>query len=125
MANIGIIRCEKNAERCPLTSCLKSLAASAEGFSSYDNGTLTGIFTCRCPGDNVIELGKILKAKGADAIHFCTCTFAHKEEGKWVEGGGFCNEVDAILERLSREAEIPCVKGTAHLPQGYEVKVFG
>ena len=124
MTNIGIIRCEKNAEQCPLTSCLKSLNGSKEGFSLHENAQLIGVFTCKCPGDNVVTLGKILKNKGAEAIHFCTCTFAHKEDGKWTVGGGFCDDVDAILQRLSTEADIPCVKGTAHLPQGYTPETF-
>lgn len=124
MTNIGIIRCEKNMERCPLTSCLKSLKNTAEGFASYETAELTGIFTCRCPGDNVVDMGKILKSKGAEAIHFCTCTFAHRENGKWVAGGGFCNHPDTILQRLSREVGIPCVKGTAHLPEGFRPEVF-
>jgi len=124
MANIGIIRCEKNAERCPLTSCLKSLTNTKESFSAYKNAELIGVFTCRCPGDNVVEMGKILKAKGAETIHLCTCTFAHREDGKWVTGGGFCDHVDTLLERLSKETGIPCVKGTAHLPEGYQAEVF-
>ena len=124
MANIGIIRCEKNEEQCPLTACFKNLVNTKEGFSAYENAELTGVFTCRCPGENVEKLGKILKAKGAEAIHFCTCTFAHREDGKWVAGGGFCDHVDALLERVSNEAGIPCVKGTAHLPEGYQTEVF-
>ena len=124
MANVGIIRCEKNAERCPLTSCFESLADTKEGFSTYENAELTGVFTCLCPGDNVAQMGKILKAKGAEAIHFCTCAFAHREDGKWVAGSGFCDHVDTLLERLSKEAGIPCVKGTAHLPEGYQAETF-
>ena len=122
--NVGIIRCEKNEQRCPLTSCLKSLKSSAEGFSSYESGELVGVFTCRCPGTNVVDLAKILKSKGAERIHFCTCTFARREDGKWVMGGGFCNDLNMLLRRLSKEAGVVCVKGTAHLPQGYTAEVF-
>jgi hypothetical protein len=32
--------------------------------------------------------------------------------------------VDALLERITREADIPCVKGTAHLPSSYALEVF-
>ncbi|RJP69356.1 MAG: CGGC domain-containing protein [Candidatus Abyssobacteria bacterium SURF_17] len=124
MANIGIIRCEKNEERCPLTSCLKSMKETTEGFSSYQNAELVGVFTCRCPGNSLVNMAKILKSKGADTLHFCTCTFAHREDGKWVAGGGYCDHVDALLQRLSKEADIPCAKGTAHLPEGYKVEVF-
>ncbi|MFZ0484058.1 MAG: CGGC domain-containing protein [Desulfobacterales bacterium] len=124
MENIGIIRCEKNADRCPLTNCLKSLKGGQQGFSGYDKGELIGVFTCKCPGDNVINLGKILKKKGAEAIHFCTCTFAHKKEGEWTMGGGFCDHIDNILKGLSNEVKIPCIKGTAHLPDGYVPEVF-
>mgnify|MGYP001130763833 CR=1 FL=1 len=124
MANLGIIRCEKNETRCPLTSCLKSLSESVQGFSSYDHAELIGVFTCRCPGDSLVNLAKILKSKGADAIHFCTCTFAHREDGKWVEGGGYCDRLDNLLRHLSAEADIPCIKGTAHLPEGYRAEQY-
>jgi NifU-like protein involved in Fe-S cluster formation len=50
-------------------------------------------------------MAKILKSKGADTIHFCTCTFARREDGKWVAGGGFCDHVDTILQRISSEAD--------------------
>ena len=51
MTKIGIIRCEKNAEKCPLTNCLKTLRDTKEGFAGYEHAELVGIFTCRCPGD--------------------------------------------------------------------------
>jgi len=79
MTKVGIIRCEKNADRCPLTSGLKSLRDPAEGFSDYKDAELVGVFTCSCPGDNTGNLGKILKSKGAQIIHFCTCSFARKK----------------------------------------------
>jgi predicted metal-binding protein len=75
MAKVAIIRCEKNAEKCPMTSCLACLIAAEEGFSGYDSCTPVGVFTCRCPGDRTVELAGILKTKGAEAIHFCTCAF--------------------------------------------------
>ena len=124
MANIGIIRCEKNEDRCPLTSCIKSLQNNGEGFKKYDSAALIGVFTCKCPGDNVANLGKILKSKGAEAIHFCTCTFSSKKESAWTLGDGFCNNTDSILKKLSAEVKVPCIKGTAHLPSGYQVEVY-
>lgn len=125
MAKIGLIRCEKNETRCPLTGCLNSLKNGVEGFCGHDQTELVGVFTCRCPGDDLADLAKILKSKGADTIHFCTCTFAHREDGKWVAGDGFCDHVDGILERVSSQVQIPCVKGTAHLPANYQPQVFG
>ena len=125
MTKIGIIRCEKNADRCPLTSCFKSLRNTEEGFSGYEETELTGVFNCRCPGDHVGNLAKILKSKGAQAVHFCTCTFAQKEDGKWKMGDGFCPNIDDLLQEVSKEAGIPCIKGTAHLPEGFTPKVFG
>ena len=124
MTKVGIIRCEKNANRCPLTSGLKSVRDTGEGFSGYTGAELVGVFTCSCPGDNAGSLGKILKSKGAQRIHFCTCAFAHKEEGKWIMSGGFCSDIDDILKNVSKEADISCVKGTAHLPEGYIPEVF-
>ena len=124
MTKIGIIRCEKNANKCPLTSCIRSLSGQKEGFAIYDDSELMGVFTCQCPGDNTVDLSKILKSKGAEAIHFCTCTFAAKKEGQWTEGNGFCDHVDNILENISKNADIQCVKGTAHLPKEYSPKIF-
>lgn len=124
MSAIGIIRCEHNAERCPLTSCLKSAKTTSEAFSSYDSAEVIGIFSCKCPGDNAVMLAKILEKKGADAIHFCTCIFAHKEGGQWVEGNGFCAQADDIIKQVAHGVTIPCVKGTAHLPEGYDPKIF-
>ena len=119
MTNVAIIRCDKNMDRCPLTSCFKCLAEKKEGFAIYDDCTLSGVFTCRCPGDITINLSKILKAKGAEAIHFCTCTFAKKTDEGWVANdGGFCDNIDKIIERVTQETGLPCIKGTAHLPKG-------
>ena len=91
MTKIGLIRCEKNEKRCPLTGCIKSLESQSQGFAMYDKAQLVGVFTCRCPGDDAIEMAKILKSKGADAVHLCTCTFAHKENVQWMMGNGFCD----------------------------------
>ena len=122
MTNIGIIRCEKNMDRCPLTSCFRSLSEKKEGFAIYDDCELAGVFTCRCPGEIAVNQAKILKAKGADAIHFCTCTFAKKGEKGWsMESGGFCEHIDELIEGVHEEAGIPCVKGTAHLPKDYTI----
>lgn len=120
MTKIGIIRCEKNEEKCPLTGCINCLGQKAQGFQGYDETSLAGVFTCRCPGDNLENLAKILKAKGAEAIHMPTCAFANKVDGKWtLEGGGFCEDIDGLLERMREATGLPCVKGTAHLPEGY------
>ena len=124
MMNIGLIRCEKNEDRCPLTGCLKCLEGTNEGFAEYDTARLVGVFTCRCPGNNAVNMAKILKAKGAQAIHFCTCTFSHKEENGWMLGAGFCDETDELLKRISKETGLPCVKGSAHLPEGYRVETY-
>lgn len=122
--NIGLIRCEKNEKKCPLTGCFKSIEDTKQGFAGYDNAKLVGVFSCRCPGDDIANRGKVLKAKGAEAIHFCTCTFAHKEGGTWQMGGGFCDRVDDLLTTLSAATGLPCVKGSAHLPEGYTTETF-
>ncbi len=120
MTKVAIIRCEKNEERCPLTGCINCLMAGKEGFAEYQDAVPAGVFTCRCPGDNVANLAKILKSKGAEAIHFCTCTFAAKTENGWkMENGGFCDHVDALMEQVHEATGLPCVKGSAHLPEGY------
>jgi predicted metal-binding protein len=116
---IGLIRCEKNETKCPLSSCFKALAAKHQGFAGYDATELAGVFTCRCPGDNVTNLLKVLKSKGAERVHVCTCMFAHKDKDDWVLGQGFCPGIEQIIQRAAREAGIPCVMGSAHLPSGY------
>ena len=125
MKQIGMIRCEKNQDRCPLTSCLRCLTGQKEGFSGYEACELAGVFTCRCPGDIAVDQAKILKSKGAEAIHFCTCTFAAKGDTGWVmNNGGFCDHIDELIERVQQAVGIPCVKGTAHLPKEYETEVW-
>ena len=125
MTKVAIIRCEKNMDRCPLSNCLKCLTDKKEGFAGYDECTPAGIFTCRCPGDNAVGSAKILKAKGAEAIHFCTCSFAKKSDNGWVmKDGGFCEDIDAIIERINEETGVTCVKGTAHLPKDYTLKTW-
>jgi len=119
MTKVGLIRCEKNETRCPLTGCLTSLRNAAQGFADIAQPELVGIFTCRCPGDGTADMAKILKAKGAEVISWCTCAFARREGGAWVSGGGFCDHLDELAQRVAREARIPCVLGTAHLPEGY------
>lgn len=120
----GLVRCEKNEKNCPLTSCLKSLEKGSDGFSVHEESELIGLFTCRCPGDGIAEMAKILKSKGAEMIHFCTCTFAHRENGKWVNGDGFCNDIDALIQKAADESGLPCVKGSAHLPEGYNAEII-
>lgn len=126
MTKAAIIRCEKNEQRCPLTGCFNSLLDTKEGFAGYEACTPAGVFTCRCPGDNVADLAKILKAKGAEAIHFCTCAFAKKGEEGWVAAdGGFCDHPDEIIQRIHAATGLPVVKGTAHLPGDYSLQVWG
>jgi predicted metal-binding protein len=125
MTKVAIIRCEKNEERCPLTNCFKCLTETVQGFSGYNQAVPAGVFTCRCPGDNAVNLGKILKSKGAEAIHFCTCTFATKTDDGWeMEDGGFCGHIDEVIKQVQQATGLPCVKGTAHLPQGYIPQTF-
>jgi predicted metal-binding protein len=120
MTKIGIIRCEKNEKKCPLTGCITCLSNGVQGFQFYDDTQLAGVFTCRCENDNVEEMAKILKAKGAEAIHVPTCLFANKVDNKWtLEGGGLCHQFDSLLERIHSASGLPCVPGTAHLPEGY------
>lgn len=120
MSKVAIIRCEKNENSCPLTGCIRSLEGRQQGFQEYDTTQLAGVFTCHCPGDNVAALAKILKNKGAEAIHVCTCTFAMKNGSEWsLEEGGFCQRIDALLQAMHEASGLPCIKGTAHLPKGY------
>lgn len=119
MAKIGLIRCEKNENRCPLTGCFRSLETATQGFSVHPETELIGVFTCRCPGGRAVEFAKILKSKGADVIHFCTCAFSKKTDGKWVLGDGFCHQLDTVMWNVSEATGLPCVKGSAHLPEGY------
>ncbi len=125
MTKIAIIRCEKNENRCPLTNCFKCMIEKKEGFAKYSECIPAGVFTCRCTGENSLELAKILKAKGADVIHFCTCAFSKKTKNGWeIEDGGFCDKLDKLIDNIHKETGLPCVKGTAHLPKNYELKTW-
>jgi predicted metal-binding protein len=120
MTKIGIIRCEKNEKTCPLTACITCLEQRTQGFQSYDQARLAGVFTCRCNEDNVEDLARILKAKGVEAIHVPTCLFANKADGKWTtDGGGLCDKLDTLLDRMRDASGLPCIQGTAHLPEGF------
>ncbi len=120
MTRIGIVRCERNEQRCPLTGCITCLEQRAQAFGGYDATSLVGVFTCRCERDDVEDLARILKAKGAEAIHVPTCLFANKADGAWtMDGGGLCPKADDLLERMQGATGLPCVKGTAHLPEGF------
>ncbi len=125
MTKVAIIRCEKNEMKCPLTNCFKCLVEKKEGFAGYDDCFLTGVFTCRCPGDKLTDLANILKSKGTEVIHFCTCTFAKKTDAGWdATLNGFCENIDTLIERTSKASGLSCVKGTAHLPKGYDVEIW-
>lgn len=109
-----------------MTNCFRCLTGKKEGFAIYDDCNLMGVFTCSCPGDVAVDLTGILKDKGAEAIHFCTCTFAGKGDNGWVmDDGGFCENIDKIIESVYEETGVPCVKGTAHLPKGYTLQQRG
>ncbi len=122
MTKVAIIRCEKNEELCPLTSCLKCLHETTEGFSLYDEAQLVGVFTYHGPDQDAARLAKILQSKGAEAIHLCTCAFAGKTKTGWTEGMGFYDNADELLQAMHKATGLPCVKGTAHLPHGYDIR---
>lgn len=124
MTKIGIIRCEKNEKKCPLTGCLTCLKQRTQGFQSYDQTLLVGVFTCRCDEDSVENLARILKAKGAEVIHMPTCLFANKVDNEWtLDGGGFCDKLDSLLGRVREASGLRCIQGTAHLPEGFVPEV--
>jgi predicted metal-binding protein len=124
MAKIALIRCDKYETLCPMTGCLKSLNSCTEGFSTYSEAERMGVFNCRCPGQKVVEIANILKSNGAEVIHFCTCTFACKDGAKWVVDDALFDQVNLLLHCISQDVGITCIKGTAHLPEGYHPEVF-
>ena len=107
-----------------MTSCLKALDRGREGFQGEGELKLMGVFTCRCPGGGVADMARILKSKGAEQIHFCTCMFAHKDKDGWIEGDGLCPHAADLARDAARAAGIPCVLGSAHLPEGYRPEIF-
>ncbi len=122
MTKAAIIRCEKNMDRCPMTNGFKCLTETKEGFAKYDNCDLAGVFTCRCPGDNIGNLAKILKSKGAEVIHLTTCILEKKTDNGWdASNGGFCENLNQITECVTKESGLSCILGTAHLPNEYIV----
>ncbi len=124
VAKIGLIRCERNVGKCPMTGCLTCISETRQGFQEYDQAELVGLFTCSCPGDHLAGYARILEKKGAEAIHLATCAFSHKEDGRWVMGDGLCARPDEVMQKLSAAVSIPCIKGSAHLPEGYRPEVF-
>lgn len=124
MVKIAILRSEANARSCPLTNCFKCLDERIEGFSDYAAPHLAGIFTIDPDPEETVRLAKILKAKGAEAIHVTTCAFAHKSNKGWILGDGFERDLEPLMKRVAAETGLPCVLGTAHLPQGYFPKRF-
>lgn len=100
------------------------MSETLQAFNRYENCLPAGVFTCSCPGDEIVSLSKILKTKGAEAIHFCTCAFAKKTNDGWVVGDGFCDHLDEIIEKVNSETGITCVKGTAHLPKNYTPQIW-
>ena len=124
MTGIAILRSEGNAKTCPLTSCFKCLAECQEGYAEYSQARLVGVFSLQSDPEEMVRLAKILKAKGAEAIHVVTCAFAHKSEGNWVLGNGLEGDLEALMKRVVAETGLPCIMGTAHLPKGYAPKRF-
>ncbi|MGE4552260.1 MAG: CGGC domain-containing protein [Desulfovibrionaceae bacterium] len=124
MTKVAILRCPENAMRCPLTSCFRCLTGCAQGFARYGQAEPAGVFTLPATLDETVALARILQAKGAEAIHAVTCAFAHKQDGAWVLGGGFTPDLDDRLRAAAAATGLPCVKGTAHLPAGYEPETF-
>jgi predicted metal-binding protein len=97
---------------------------TAQGFAGYDECSLAGVFTCRCPGEDFTNLAKILKAKGADVVHVTTCSFSKKTEDGWQLGDGFCDRIDQLARSAAADAGIDVIKGTAHLPKEYSPEKF-
>lgn len=125
MTAIGLLRCRTNETKCPLTNCFKSLFSRQQGFAGYEQTDLAGVFTIQEDPTATVDLAKILKAKGAQAIHVATCAFAHKGEGMtWHLGKGFVPNVDDLCASIAQETGLPCIKGSAHLPEGYAPEVF-
>jgi predicted metal-binding protein len=125
MTAIGLFRCRKNETKCPLTNCFRSLFSRQQGFSDYEQTEIAGVFTLQDDQAINLDLAKILKSKGAEAIHITTCAFAHKGEGKtWHLGNGFAKNVDELCAAIAKETGLPCIKGSAHLPEGYTPQVF-
>jgi predicted metal-binding protein len=125
MTAIGLFRCQENETKCPLTNCFRSLLSREQAFSGYERTELAGVFTLQDDLAATLDLAKILKSKGAEAIHIPTCAFAHKGEGKtWHLGHGFVPNVDDLCTAIAKESGLPCVKGSAHLPEGYTPQVF-
>ncbi|MEE8401260.1 MAG: CGGC domain-containing protein [Candidatus Hydrothermarchaeaceae archaeon] len=126
---VGIIRCEKNIDSCAMRSCFKSIQNKDNAFTGYDNIELVGILPCRCPGDVAVARAKVLtERKEAEVIFFVTCAFASKiGHGvyEFKKGSGYCDNLDEILKKISEEAKVRVVKGTAHFPAGYKAESYG
>jgi predicted metal-binding protein len=107
-----------------MTGCLTCIKKVRQGFEMYEQAELVGVFTCTCPGDDLPGYARILRKKGAEAIHLVTCAFSHKEDGQWVNGHGLCGNLDRVFQKMAEAVDMPCVKGTAHLPEGYVPEIL-
>ncbi len=119
MTRIGMLRSRHNERQCPLTNCFKSLDEGVQGFSDDGGAVPAGVFTLAESDDETVQLAKILKSKGADAVHIVTCAFARKADAGWVVEAERLTAMEALAGRIASEAKLPCVLGTAHLPEGY------
>lgn len=115
-------------DACAMTSCFKSIKNREHGFAGYDEIELVGILPCRCPGDVAVARARLLVGKkGAEVIHFTTCTFADKiRDGvhEIRDGSGFCDNLEVIMKKVCEEVGTKVVKGTANLPVGYRTEIL-
>ena len=113
MTKIGIIRCQELAlsgeKRCAGWNCFPALREKSGYLTEYKTIELVGFDTCGgCPGKNrygkIIERGKTLKDKGAEAIHLSTCIVQ------------FCPNKDKFKEVLEKERGLPIREKTHARP---------
>jgi hypothetical protein len=79
MTKVAIIRCEKNENRCPLTNCF--VMEKREPMMSVSRRVFL-----RAVVRVIMPWSWLKYAKGAEAIHFCTCAFAKQSDQGWKMG---------------------------------------
>lgn len=111
-----------------MASCFRSIKSGDQAFMGYGDVDLVGVLPCRCPGDVAVARARVLvERKDAEVIHFVTCAFTDKvKKGVYEikEGSGFCSDLDGIMREVHERVKVRVVKGTSHLPAGYEVEIF-
>jgi len=71
---IGLIRCQQTENLCAGTADFAAIKNGTGAFEKLGSVEIIGFVSCGgCPGKNAVRRAKLLAARGAEAIVFCSC----------------------------------------------------